>query len=837
MGQYLIQSIQKHNPWIIFCLILFLPCLGYGFSATAQVDQTRIGPGEVVSLQVIVDGGQGKVDLSPISDFEILSSATQSSRSYINGSWTHQETYQYMLMPRKTGVLKIPELPVVRDGERTLTREIQILVSGAQVSGDEPPSFFARASLGHRDVVLGQQTVYTLKLYAAKAFSGASFDPPTFDGLMARELTQWKKYTQNIEGRSFMVNEIKYLVQGETIGAFDIAPAVFVARQPVAGSRKRRDPFDSFFNESLFNTTPTKPVRVVSNQVSLNVTPLPEYRGDAPFSGLVGVFTIGTSLDKPRIKTGESATLTITIQGQGNIMDAGVPVLDLPPGQFKVYADTPVEKIQATEEGVAGKKIFRQALVPSVPGDVTIPALTLTYFDVTARAYKRISTDPIRLQVIPGEPAVLADSGSGTSSSPDTAAVSGPKKEEVVMRNRDILDIRESISGISPDNQLSLPWFLILVFVPGLGFGCLNLVMAFKTREKTISEQYRAKAKDYLSAARKASPGSAEVLGLIQSAMTAAVLSLGNKKAESLTREEAKSILSRAGKDQERSHKILELMDALDAARFGGGKMDEKTSALCMSGIQGLLKIMVLAVCLSFAPALFPGSGHASDTAGVFIDGTRAYQAGDYQAAAEKFQAVARSGVKNSALFYNLGNAYLKSGDLGRAVLWYERASRLSPNDPDLKFNLAHARTRLKDKVDASFTPMDILFFWQGLISLKWLQYSAIGLSFLFFTWSGIRRVFNKKILSGPGLPLLVLLSALVLASGLEAYRLNADHRAVILGETVAVRSGTMETATPLFDLHAGTRVRVMEKKNHHLKIRFAKGKVGWVSMDEAEII
>jgi len=813
MGQHLIKSIQKHTPWIILCIILFLPSLGYGFSATAQVDQTRIGPGEAISLQVLVDGGQGEVDLSPITDFEILSSGTQSSRSYINGKWKHQVTYQYMLMPKRKGELIIPELPVIRDGERTLTREIQILVSGNSAAGDEQSSFFARASLGGTDVVLGQQTVYTLKLYAAKAFSGASFDPPDFEGLMARELTQWNKYTENIEGRTFMVNEIKYLIQGDTIGTFDIAPAVFVAREPVAGSRKRRDTFDSFFNDSLFNTTPTKPVRVVSNSVSLKVDPLPEYGGDAPFSGLVGLFTIGTFLDKSQIKAGESATLTITIQGQGNIMDAGVPALHLPPGRFKVYEEPAVEKIQATEEGFAGKKIFKQALVPSVPGDVTIPSLTLTYFDVNAKAYKSISTDPLRLEVIPGEPAVLVESTGPTSFSQDKAVAGGPKKEAVVMRNRDILDIRENISGISRDSQLSLPWFLILVVVPGLGFGCLNLVMALKTREKSVSEHYRARAKEYLSAARKASPGSADFLSLIQSALTAAILSRGDKQTETLTREEVKSILSRAGEDQETADTVLGLMDALDSVRFGNGSMDEKKAVQCVSGVQNLIKTLVLAVCLSVAPVLFPGAGHANDTAGVFIDAIRAYQAGDYQTAAKKFQAVAASGVKNSDLFYNLGNAYLKSGDLGRAVLWYERAGRLSPNDPDLKFNLAHARTRLKDKADASFSPMDILFFWQGLIPLKWLQYSAIGVSFLSFTWAGIRRMFNRTALSGPGIPLFVLLSVLVLAAGLEIYRLNSDHRAVILGETVAVRSGTMETATPLFDLHAGTRVRVMEKK------------------------
>jgi len=573
---------------------------------------------------------------------------------------------------------------------------------------------------------------------------------------------------------------------------------------------------------------------VVSNPVSLKVNPLPAYTGDDPFSGLVGLFTISTALDKLQIKAGESATLTITIQGRGNIMDAGVPDLDLPKGRFKVYADTPVEEIGATEFGFAGKKIFKQAIVSAIPGEVTIPALTLTYFDVAAKAYKQISTQPIQLQILPGEPTILVDSGA------EDASVSPPapnsEKQAVVMRNRDILDIRESISAISPDSHLSLFWFFILVLVPGVGFGCLTLFVTMKTREKSVSDRYRAKAKESLAAAQKTSPGGAQFLGLVHSALTAAILSRGDKQAEGLTREEAKAILSDAGEKRQTMDTALGLMDTLDAVRFGGSNMDEKKAVSCLSSVQGLIKTILLACCLTFALSFYQAPSFAADTAGIFVDATRAYQEGNYQGAVQKFEAVA-AGVKNPALFYNLGNAYLKSNDLGRAILWYERAKRLSPNDPDLKFNLAHALGRLKDKTDSGFSPMDILFFWQGLISLKWLQFLSIGASFIFFTWAGTRKSLKKRIFSSPGISIFIILTVLLLVTGLEAFRLNSDHRAVILKETVTVRSGTLETATQLFDLHAGTRVRVMEKKKNHLKIRFAKGKVGWVSLDEAEII
>jgi tetratricopeptide (TPR) repeat protein len=814
-------------------MIMFLPSMGYGFSATSQVDQTRIGPQETVSFLITVDGGEGEVDLTPLIDFQILSSGTQSSRSYVNGKWKHHVIYQYILMPKKSGVLEIPALTVVREKEKTKTQGIKILVSEAD-PGQGSRSFFAKASMSSPEIVLGQQAVYTLKLYSAQAFAGASFDPPGFEGLAANELTQWKKYTQNIKGQTFMVNEIKFLVQGESIGTFDIEPAVFVAQKKVSRSR-RRSAFDSIFDDPFFNTSPTKPVKVVSNRVPLTVVPLPEYSGDTPFSGLVGQFTMGMTLDKNQIKVGESATLTITIQGVGNIMDAGVPSLNLDAERFKVYEDSPKEYIQATEDGFAGKKVFKQALVPNIPGDVSIPSLSLPFFDVESGSYKTISTDPIPLKVMPGAPLTLVESDSAISPSKGEAGGTG-EKHEVRMKNRDILDIKEEISSISSRTHLSLSWFLILVILPGLGFGCLTLVIQLKAREKTLQERYREKARKLLAKAEDTSPGDPGFLAHLQAALTAAILALGDKQAESLTQDEIKEILGKTVEDGPVTKEIIRTMETLDAARFGGAAVDEKTALHCLSSARTFIKNFMVLSCLVFVP-FFPAPGHGADSAGLFIDGTRAYQSGDYPLAVEKFEAVAALGVENPALFYNLGNAYLKSKDLGRAILWYERAKRISPGDPDLRFNLAHAQTQVKDQIDKAFSPWDILFFWQGLISLKWLQLLSIAGSFLFFSWAGIQRVMKKKVFSSIGIVIFLFLCTFLSASGLEAFRLNSDHRAIILAQTAPVRSGTMETATPLFDLHAGTRVQVMEKKKNHLKIRFSKGKVGWISKDEAEII
>ena len=810
------------------CLILVFPVQAFGFSATAQVDRTRITDQEMVQLMVVVEGGEAEIDLTPIKDFAVASSGTTSSRSYVNGTWSHQTIYRYQLVPQKTGTLKIPPLTIARDGSAVTTQEILI----TQVrDSDAVTAFFAEAALSAHEVVTGEPAVYTLKLYAASQFSGANFTPPAFEGLTSRELTQWKKYTQTRNGQTFRVNEIRYLVHGTTGGTFDIQPALFLVQVPVARPGASMNPLDmdNFFNDSFFRTRQTRPLRVASNPVSLTVAPLPEYRGDYPFSGLVGRFTMAAKVDRPHLAVGESATLTLTIQGSGNIRDAGVPDHHLDTGQFKIYRDEPVETIQTTEKGMAGTKAFKLALVPKISGQLTIPPFHLSFFDVEARTYKTVSTPPIRLDVVPGEPMSVVQ----TQSPPGENGKGLPEKQEVRMKNQDILEIREGLGLLSNTASLSMPLFWGLVTVPGWGFALFALGLKLRARVKPVRRQMAEKAGALLKQASRCGPGHPDYLPLIQAALNTAILARAGRSTETLTQDEARAILQETGAGSDVADAAIQLREELDGIRFGGQAVVPETS--CLDRVRSLVKVLAGAVLVVMT--LVPGQARAGDFTEQLVDATRLYRAGDFKAAASGFEILAAQGIENADLFYNLGCAYLKAGDLGHAVLWYERAKRLAPLDPDLDFNLTHARRLVKDRIPTQTSLLDILFFWQGLVSLKALQIAAISFSCLFFLWAGIQRFRGMRIFSAPGLLAGALLLGTLGMTGLEAHRIKSEQYAVVIEETITVKSGTMENATPLFDLHAGTRIRVTGKKPGALKIRVTQGKVGWIPQGAAQII
>jgi hypothetical protein len=821
----------KHSIWVMILGILVMilgilvmmpdPCLAFG--VTARVDKTAMTLEEMLFFQVTVEGGEARVDVNAIKDFTVVSSSTSSQRSFINGNWSHKVVYQYQLVPVKTGDLTIPALAVVRDGETQMTQPIRIQVRDQTRSGDGEPPLFVTAQVSHENPVAGQQILYTLKLFVARPIAGASLSAPDFKGFTAREIEERHQYNTTRNNLTYAVTEVRYILTPLSPGRQVIDPAVITA--DVRVKSQSRDTFDSFFNTPLFSGGRTVPKRLTTCPVTVDVAPLPPYTGKEPFSGLVGEFDLATGLDKTQLPVGESITLTLVINGTGNIMDAAMPKLSLPQDRFKVYEDTPAEEITMGPRGYTGKKIFKRALVPVRPGTAEISGISLTYFDVTQKTYVTRTTPPLQ---ITATPAAQAE----TVVSPTPAQDPGTGRQEVQIVDKDILDIHQDVAVLTHTPRMGFALFICLVLLPAGLLGCAFVAVRGRKKEKPISVQMAERAGKHLDAASKATMSDPAVLSHCHTALTAAVMAKADRTGESLTREETVSILTRAGTNPAVIDEVVKLMAEMDAARFSGSSAGPgRDLPARVKKLVKALVMVVLAVCLAWS---LPEPGRAEDKTARFIDAVNKYQADEFAAAARSFEAIAESGIRNGHLFYNIGNAWFKAGDTGRTILWYERAKRLIPRDPDLRFNLAYARTLVKDKQENRVSLEDVFFFWQGLIPLQRLQLAAIVCSCLFALIAGIRMFRPGFLLSGIRNFLAGLAVLLTVAASLQYYRETTVSQAVIVKETVAVTSGTSASATRLFDLHAGTKVRVQDKNRGYLKIMFTPDKVGWVKMGDA---
>lgn len=811
-------------------LVTAIPVKGFCFDVTARVDKNKITPADSIFLQVEIKGGKADLDLSMIKDFKVTSRGTTSSYNYINGKSESTFSCQYVLIPLSRGELKIPSIKASRDGEDAFTQEIIITVTDEPVAADEIKALFARADISEKKVFMGLPCVYSLKFFTSKQLTGLGFEnPPEFKGFSAKPFEKDNNYTETLGGILFQVTQVDYLLFPTQPGTFTINPAVLVANVMVKSTRNSGIP--SFFNDPFFSPDSYKPVRVVSNPVSVEVLPLPPYRGKNRFSGLVGRFSIEAAMDKTSLKAGESATLTIKISGSGNIMDAGLPSMDMDQDAFKTYDDNPVESIHPAQKGYEGEKVFKKAVVPVNPGQYVIPPVVLVYFDAETETYKEVSTLEIPMTVTPSGAVHVVETPENIPSG-NPAVV----KKEVVLVNKDILEIKEGLEVLNPYREIRPSMFAFLMLTPAFLCSGVKFILLVRKKEDSIGKIMQEKARRHLKEAGKMNVSDKDFLSRLYSSLVASVLSKAGKKGETLTLAEARSILTETGVDNGLSKDVTHLLEKIESARFGREKIDDKEGKTLLSEVVRVVRMLCIALFCFGVLSFFPQKSMA-DPALDFINGLKQYKSGNFKEAASIFESLAAGPVKRPYLYYNTGNAYLKAGDLGRAVLWYERAKEMIPNDPDLLFNLDYAMGLVKDKKESSPDITDILFSWNRFFPARIIQVLAVFFSFIFFTWSSVRIVKNKKIFSGPGMILCVILALMTLMALVQymqkAYRIDA----VIVREEVPVRSGTTDTATKLFSLHAGTEVSVEDEREGYLKIRFSKDRAGWVkTMDAVKI-
>ncbi|MDY6822996.1 MAG: hypothetical protein SWH68_04240 [Thermodesulfobacteriota bacterium] len=234
---------------------------------------------------------------------------------------------------------------------------------------------------------------------------------------------------------------------------------------------------------------------------------------------------------------------------------------------------------------------------------------------------------------------------------------------------------------------------------------------------------------------------------------------------------------------------------------------------------------------------VFTGTALAQELSRKFLNAVDAYEKGQYEAAANGFSRIAESGVRNGKLYYNIGNAWFKAGDIGRAILWYERAMPLRPGDPELVFNLSHARSFVKDKAPAENALWHAIFFWRDMVQQRHMVWIAVIFNGLFAIGLFWRMVLKRYL---PSAALYGCLFVVLAAGGTAGFNMAAERmtpKGIVLPASVSVKSGISDLSTELFVLHAGTKVSIEAEKKGYCRIRFADEKMGWVKQDNIGII
>ncbi len=600
--------------YLLVLILMFVPRIAWGAEVSANIDRQELSMGETLSLTINIQDGDGDIDLAPLEtseDFRVVGRSTSTRLNIVNFKASRTSSYFIGLAPLKTGELTIPPLAVDVDGQTFNTPKFVVNVTdgapnngsgtnnrlyrtprgGAAASGStvQPPDPQAAAGgdgimllpeISHPQPYAHEQFLYTLKVYVGEGIRDPRLQDPDFNGFSVKKLEKPKQYRSQMNNREYAVTEFSYLLTPEQAGTFTIGPATLHYEVPQQIRNRRRSPFDSFFDDNFFGGLQTVPRTTNSRPVTVDVRQLPAYSGKQPFSGLVGSFLLKATLDKNSITMGDSAMLTLELEGLGNIRDAGEPPVDIPK-DLKIYKEKPEESVTANPSGVVGKKIFRQALVPLQPGTYAIPETQLVYFDTKKNAYETLHTSPLQLSV---SPAAHAETPVIATPAP-VQTLPHADKQQVEYLDKDILPLKEGIEALD-DNRpftpelalllLALPPVLVLLLLLGKRYlrPQENRCKLLQRRAEAALQEAAQCASQTDAAARSAAPGHCA------KALVAAVFARADREGSSLTYEEAREALLSHGVPAERAAAVVALMQKVDAAQYGGSVSSELDSLI-----------------------------------------------------------------------------------------------------------------------------------------------------------------------------------------------------------------------------------------------------------------
>lgn len=240
----------------------------------------------------------------------------------------------------------------------------------------------------------------------------------------------------------------------------------------------------------------------------------------------------------------------------------------------------------------------------------------------------------------------------------------------------------------------------------------------------------------------------------------------------------------------------------------------------------GLLRRGLAMLAMWFA--LSSNSVFAATPAEEFDTANKLYEEGNFVTAISAYLHLTSGGRTAPVVYFNLGNAYFKTGQNGRALQSYLRAARLAPRDREIRANLQFVRDSLGTGESAAENPWQRLVSWltPGELTLAatigyWLCFGFLGIGQLRPIWQPRLRLPSWI----AGIVCVVALGWLAAASRGE---LSTRHGIIVAPEAV-VRLGPLEASQSSHSLRDGAEVTILETRQDWLRVQDAQKRVGWL--------
>ena len=785
----------------------------------------------------------------------------QSSVQIVNGhtSSFSSITFTYTLYAEKAGNYTIGGAHARVAGHKLVSRPIHLNVSGAsRKNGNAGPNMhdedggmqmrdagtritgkdlFVKVSANKKRVHEQEPILLTYKVYTTVGLTQLDGKMPDLTGFHTQEVklpAQKSFHIEKVNGHNYRcVTWSQYVMYPQMTGKLSIPSITF--KGIVVQQNRSVDPFEAFFNGGSGYVEVKRDI--VAPGLTVQVDPLPTKPAD--FSGGVGRFTISSQVNHTTVKAGTPVSLRVVIGGNGNLKLLKQPVVTFPK-DFDKYDPKVTDKTKLTANGIEGNMIYDFLVVPRNQGTYEIPPVSFVYYDTASEGYKTIKTSPITLTVLKGD---------GKSSSVDDYSEAKPE---------DILPLKlgTKITSYSGDILFGSASYWVYLLLPFVVFVVLLVIFRKRAMENANIVKKKGKKANKIATKRlriayrlmqegKQSDFYDEVLR----ALWGYVGDKLNIPVEKLSRENISEKLTERDIDANTIERFISALDECEFERYApgdaAGNMNKtyESAMVAIMEIEGSLKSRKARAKAPMALILFMLMMPLSSFAITKANADAEYQKGNYQQAIIDYKELIET-TKSPELYYNLGNAYYRCGNITQAIIAYERAQKLSPGDRDIRFNLQFVQSKTIDKI----TPTEQMFFvtwYQALVNLTsvdgWAK-TAICSMIMALVLMLLYLFCPKDIVKRVGFYGAICLFALLVVSNVFAYQqkkiLQSRNSAIVTAPSVTVKNSPADSGTDVFVIHEGTHVDITDKTiKNWCAIKIADGREGWIRTSHIEEI
>ncbi|MCX7003584.1 MAG: BatD family protein [bacterium] len=465
-----------------------------------------------------------------------------------------------------------------------------------QAGAAQLPPCFVQLQADKTNVFLNEQILLTLSLYF-RDVDVRSVAPPAISipSCTMHEVGSGQD-RKDINGLVYTVVRFQKLAVPLATGVVQIEPvALSMQIREAVAAQQRGFPDDNFFGggifDEMFGRFRTAERVVQSNPLTIYVQPLPLDQRPPSFAGAVGTFTLRASVAPTNVPAGDPLTLTVELNGVGNMDEAAVSLPTNGP-EFRVYDPETQRETSISGARLVGRRTYTQMWVPQSEAASEIPAITFSYFDPTRTQYQTLTQGPFSIHVSPAPAGAvrIAD----FRPAPESAG-------SVRVLKQDILANIADYTRLGPATRAyRQPWFIVCCAAPPLAWALLTILARWQRRmqsDTAFSRRTNAlgRMQERLRRANKAlhQHDAKAFYGLVADTIAHYIGDCRDVSAQQISAQALPALLEASAVAPATCADAARLLHVCDFARFGSGTFDVQVARQHLRETELLMKRLV----------------------------------------------------------------------------------------------------------------------------------------------------------------------------------------------------------------------------------------------------